>query len=1086
MKKILTLICTILLAFVLISCKNNNDLNKDKQTEKVIDDYLNSIVIETTITDKIDLPKDPNIDGALLSWFSSNTLILSDAGVVIVKPDNDTSITLRANLSLKGITKSRIFECTVIGLNSVVFDELNFFNPYGYASLTITNRINKPVIQVNNEIEFLDALANKNNKIIEITSNLNMGYNNVVKLLQASGKTVEQINEYTSGSYYRQNQNIPLLHPILIKEGVGQLIIQNRTDGLMIYSKTGIEIKHLTIQIKTSKDIVFRNLHLKDIWEWDELDNGNYKLNDWDYFTIETTDGVWLDHLKLEQAYDGIVDIKQNVKNVTFSWLDLTFVPNDFILAQFEYLELHRSELDYYNEMRSLPSVSYEELIRATSAQKKGFNLGNSTDGIGYEDITVTFHHIYAKNLLDRLPRVRKGDIHLYNIISDSSDMIPLKAKGLSIVNQGIVSTEGGAVLMEKSRFIGIIEPIKTHQENILDPKYTGRYKVVDSEYIYQFSYYRGGSNVFGSPWTSSNTNVATQPFYFRNYQYVPYRYNTVEPDVLSKLFEDYKVGTINETFDLLDINKALGSIKIVDGHKLDGSKIVIDDSLIDLSNPVFIPKDPIVYNYYGGKRLIKDTDYSLTIDQSSLILDLEGTYNVKYTFKSLVNEDDIVVITQQIVVYDSNKGNEIYYYSINNEFDGKIDLSYKVYAGAGTLYYFLSNTDNIEDVNDFDGEIKEIELTKKADVLNNIESTGYKYLYAYTVFEGTQSKLIELTINSETIVHIKTLNDFYSAITNTNNGIYYILDNDLDFTNKEQEYPYLNSNNEFKNILDGNNHTLKNLTITRTKGGMIYSLTNGIIRNLIYDNINITVSDVAYYENGELITSSAGDDAGIVATYTYGNSRIENITIKNSSVNTPNKNYAGAIIGRVRTGVAYVNQIIVNNVNINVNGGKYTGGLIGGAEADTTLYMTDIYINNLAIVQLMETDMIGILVGRIRSIAHFERIVIDQSSIKGFHNIGIIAGKEDTTVTLTTVKDVIAVVDIFVSSDAYIGYITGNSGAGNKFVVENFTAKTTNVGSKGTNEPVNVVNDLVITKQYILTQIDDLTEESFLIKALG
>src|SRR5690606_27830056 len=143
-----------------------------------------------------------------------------------------------------------------------------FFSDYGFASPIGLNRAKQAasVVEGDTEIEFLDALSNQNNRIIKVTEDLNMGYYNVVRLLEDAGKTPEQIeNFYTDGSFYRMNQNAPTLHPILLEEGVGQLIIQNRNNGLMIYSETGITIRHLTSQIKTSKDVVVRNIHFTGI-----------------------------------------------------------------------------------------------------------------------------------------------------------------------------------------------------------------------------------------------------------------------------------------------------------------------------------------------------------------------------------------------------------------------------------------------------------------------------------------------------------------------------------------------------------------------------------------------------------------------------------------------------------------------------------------------------------------------------------------------------------------------------------------------------------------------------------------------------
>src|SRR5690606_14603554 len=223
-------------------------------------------------------------------------------------------------------------------------------------------------------------------------------------------KTEQEINDYTDGSFYRMNANVPLLHPTLKEHGVGQLIIQDRT-SFMIYSDYGAKISHLTSQIKTSSDVVIRNLHLTGIWEWDDGLNADYDENDWDYFTIETTNGLWFDHLNFDQSYDGLIDVKGFTSNFTISYLDLNFVPNQFIRDQIEWLEENFMDdpsktptNSRYVKLRKDAGLSVEQIITYTSAQKKGFNFGNTTMGLGFDTITITIHHSRFVNLADRLP----------------------------------------------------------------------------------------------------------------------------------------------------------------------------------------------------------------------------------------------------------------------------------------------------------------------------------------------------------------------------------------------------------------------------------------------------------------------------------------------------------------------------------------------------------------------------------------------------------------------------------------------------------------------------------------------------------
>ena len=427
--------------------------------------------------------------------------------------------------------------------STVIIDDNQFdiFNsPFGYASLGVTPR-NKDstYIQVNNEIDFIEALAHPDIRIIEITNDLNMGANYVSNQLEMQGKS---LNDYRS--VYRRHGHTPLLHPTLIEHGVGiiRLVLKNQ---LTIFSKNGYSISHSAFLIDGSHDIVIRNLRLNGLWEWDELDQGQYKRNDWDYFTIEKSSNIWIDHMTFEQAYDGIIDIKEQVSNVTLSWSNLIFEPTAFIEDQIDYLEQNRSMYPFYDELRN-SGATQEDLILHSSFQKKGFNLGNSTDGEGFESITMTFHHLNIKNLQSRMPRIRKGDVHLYHIILDNQDIyeqcIRLSNTNLSFVNQGIITTEDGAVLMEHSIFRYVTTPIRNHQESSFDSKYTGRYKVINSELVTANRTYFGSSTDTFTLWVHDNTHE-TLSFRLRNHPSIPYTYQLQDIFFLPDLFDRYLVG---------------------------------------------------------------------------------------------------------------------------------------------------------------------------------------------------------------------------------------------------------------------------------------------------------------------------------------------------------------------------------------------------------------------------------------------------------------------------------------------------------------------------------------------------------------
>ncbi|WP_025724463.1 immunoglobulin-like domain-containing protein [Acholeplasma granularum] len=1093
-KKLTIIIMIILFAGILVACDNNATPKIGDQTFEEIFEEIKP-VSETSSNLEL-ITQSTKYPDATITWRSSQMSIITNQGEVR-RPDENTSVEMIATVTLEGIFKTKRFPVNVLSVDSVIFDLNAYKSDYGFASLAISNRASlaEQVVEVSTPVEFLDAMANKSIKVIKITNDLNMGYENVVKQLLLEGKTQEEIDShYTNGSFYRMNANVPSLHPTLIKEGVGQLIIQDRNEGLMIYSENGAKISHLTTIIKTSKDIVIRNLHLTGIWEWDDDMAANYDDQDWDYFTIETTNGVWLDHLKFDQSYDGLVDVKGGTSNFTISYLDLNFQVNDFIREQINYLE----ENYMSNENKTSANSRYvrlreylnpEQIMEYTSMQKKGFNLGNTTMGLGFDTITVTIHHSRFINLADRLPRLRQGDVHVYNVLQDNTGLERVRGlisgTGMSLPNQGMVPTEEAAILYENNKLINVAEPIKTHQDSNTDPKYTGRYKVENSILINGSNYYLGSSNEGEqgddpfTPWRQSNSNMPRIPFFFRNYQEVPYQYKGnpdlnyfVSPESIGKVLNDNYVGPGEiPGLNWLEIRRILSnpiSPVAVRGHKIDPASIIIEDDLIEI-NQEFTPQNPRVTNFYkGGTQYVLDRDYTLSIDTSNLNNQVEGEYKVIYTFKNTHNDWDEFIWEQNVLVYDANKANEIYRYNASREFNGMINIDYSVYKNSGTIYYLFSDNPNLN-ISDLkaSNNLNSAVIENVNGRLNNLSTSRLPYIYLFTQREDLTSEVIRIDIINEVIIEISTVNQLNAMITSFDSiGKYYILVNDIDISTGRLDQ--LSTANVFGGVFDGNGYTLKNYSAQVLRGGLFMTINGGMIKNLTLDNINYNVTSLYQPSSDDpnvMVETKPSDDAGILATYVYGSAIFENITIKNSSLTTV-KNYAGTLLGRIRTGEATFNNIKVLNVDINatVTAAKYTGGLIGGIETNTKLYMNDIYVNGLDIKHT-QSDMIGVVVGRIRSHAEFNRVVLLDVNVTGRHNLGILIGKEDNTTTSVTASNLLADVSFEFQPDVsgvysdYYGYVVGNADAGKVVVSNYYVVESPNfINSKGLNSQTGFI----------------------------
>lgn len=1085
--KIISILFVFFAAIILVACGGGGSSEIDaNKIEEFVNKVLEEINLPTNTMGNINLPRNLTVEDneVRISWLSSNSKVISSQGIVN-RPDYDETVNLTAIISANyiGGTVSKVIEVKVIGVDSNVFPNSNYESDYGFAWMSITNRDIASVeeIEVGTEIEFIETMYYKyqnpnKNLVIKITADLNMGARHVRRLMEAAGKTENEINTLFDGKVYREHANHPLLHPTLIENGVGHLIIQ--VPNLMIYSETGIKIEHMSTHIKDASNIVIRNLHLTGIWEWDETSRGDYDTNDWDYFTIERTEGVWLDHLQTNASYDGLVDIKKDTKNITISYHYANGTPDEFIEVQINELERRYQEGDvlipYYTSIRN-SGVSVDTLIRATATIKKGFNFGNTTAGTDFEMITVTIHHSYFKNLQDRIPRLRKGDVHLYNVVIDSEDIRLIRSElsevAYNVISQALVPTEQGAVLMENSRLIGVNEPIKTHQEGVIDPMYTGRYFVKDSLYEYYneqgYQTYYGSTGDLLSKWEQSNTNVPKlEDFYFRNYQVIPYKYKEtmVSAHELRKALLENGVGSGSiENLNWLKIRPLLSDPgQLPQSHKIDGDSIVLDEALVDVHNNNFVALNPLVRNFYPGVNFELGKDYLLDVDLSGVDFTKPGKYVAVYTFSSLVHEDDVVIKYQDIMVYDGEAANEIFQYTLTNEFNSEVSLNYRTYRPYGTLYYLLTDENNLalNEILDL-AEMLEITSTNSSEKFDTMRKS---YLYLVTLKEenGVElySEVIKIAINKEQIVEIRTGVEVNRMITDVRSqGKYYVLMNDIDLS--DTVMGTLNTQTVFSGVFDGQNFTLSGLgdeDTYRTRGGLFHTITNGLIKNLVIDDFLMQVGTryVPNSENPNIIEEiKPAADGGILATYIYQYGRIENVVIKNSTLRT-NQNYGAALLGRLRTGIAEISQVSLYNVSIiNYEATEYSAGFIGSSEANTILFYNDIYAENLLVEHTDEnSNMIGGIGARIRSYIYVENVVFYNVNLKGPHNLGIAFGKEDSGA-----YDKAYVKNAFMNAHIHqmrrgngefssmFGYAVGNHDFG-VFYVDNYFATETNVAT--------------------------------------
>lgn len=124
-----------------------------------------------------------------------------------------------------------------------------------------------------------------------------------------------------------------IAHPDLIPDGqdsgvVGYVEIgSNKT--LISSTGTGV-IRRGALRVLGASNVIIRNLHFRELWEWDDATRNGYNRNAWDYITllsriedgvvVERTQQVWIDHCDFANAYDGHLDVVLGSDLVTVSW----------------------------------------------------------------------------------------------------------------------------------------------------------------------------------------------------------------------------------------------------------------------------------------------------------------------------------------------------------------------------------------------------------------------------------------------------------------------------------------------------------------------------------------------------------------------------------------------------------------------------------------------------------------------------------------------------------------------------------------------------------------------------------------------
>jgi pectate lyase len=96
----------------------------------------------------------------------------------------------------------------------------------------------------------------------------------------------------------------------------------------------------------------------------------------------------------------------------------------------------------------------------------------------------------------------------------------------------GAISTEDGAVLVEKCHIIDTTNPLRNNQVDANDASYTGKIRAEDTIYTLNGSTFRGATEDPGSPLVP--VPAPLKPFSWNGFASLPYTYPVNDPSTIA------------------------------------------------------------------------------------------------------------------------------------------------------------------------------------------------------------------------------------------------------------------------------------------------------------------------------------------------------------------------------------------------------------------------------------------------------------------------------------------------------------------------------------------------------------------------
>ncbi len=315
--------------------------------------------------------------------------------------------------------------------------------------------------------------------------------------------------------------------------------------------------------------------------------------------------------------------------------------------------------------------------------------------------------------------------------------------------------------------------------------------------------------------------------------------------------FEENKEYYIKSSDNILNILKLNISYDEPGRHmKFDSAELVLNKKYYDEFDTSNIDGTLIAYDIYGNSSNVNFEDCHIYIYEESTgesvsgIVKEKGHYIISIFYHGVSIEEDFYIDDVKFVddpILSINSQNEFTIIGNINKDDAYL------YALVSNTELSLTVSDLINNPNTIKSQVDSRNLCIRMKTNNDILLTDSLYYYYAIVDQNTNNFEDVIIYSKHTIIsNINNENDFVKMLENENkddNLIIYKLNTNLDF----KDFDWNLSNVVFKDVFNGNNYTVSNISFNKTisngfNPSIFYSIENASIINVNFDNIRMNV----------------------------------------------------------------------------------------------------------------------------------------------------------------------------------------------------------------------------------------------------